>query len=238
MRVYKKMIIVAALIAIVSFLVVVILHYCCPCYETEFWINVCLGLFGSAALTVLTSVLSYNHEKIKTLEDFFCHTQQLIYFVNKYQEQMTLEQKIQFFLSYSEFDKLAWDSDFRNLDFFFECKTKDREYIYYSIYKPIIDFNDAVTKYVWNFRWHLDGSGKNDAVMQKFVEELQGYLLKIVEQEIPKEYDENGKETSFMHCKSTSPKLVLEVQTELTGPYYEIMYGNRHTVKEHKLEEE
>lgn len=59
MRAYKKMTIIATLIAIIALLVAIFLHYCCPCYETEFWINVCLGLFGSAALTVLTSVVSY-----------------------------------------------------------------------------------------------------------------------------------------------------------------------------------
>ena len=108
MRAYKKMTIISALIAILAFLGAVYMHYYFPCDETEFWINVCLGLFGSAALTVLTSVVSYWHERIKTLENFLYHTRQLLSAANKYQEHMTLEQKIQFFLEYSEFDKIAW----------------------------------------------------------------------------------------------------------------------------------
>lgn len=238
MRAYKKMTIIATLIAIIALLVAIVLHYCCPCYETEFWINVCLGLFGSAALTVLTSVVSYWHERIKTLENFLYHTRQLLSAANKYQEHMTLEQKIQFFLEYSEFDKIAWDADFGNIDFFFERITKDREYIYYSIYKPILDFNNAVANHVWHFRRHLDGSGKNDAVMQNFVSELQDYLLKIDEQDIPTEYDENGNATSFLPHKSTCPKLVLDVKKELRGRYYEILYGKKQAAKAHKLEEE
>lgn len=227
MRVYKKMTIISALIAIVAFFGAVFMHYCFPCDETEFWINVCLGIFGSAVLTGLTSVVSYNHEKIKTLENFLYHTRQLLSVANKYQEHMTLEEKIRFFLEYSEFDKIAWDADFGNIDFFFERITKSREYIYCSIYKPILDFNHAVANHVWHFRWHLDGSGKNDAVMQTFVSELQDYLLKIDEQSLPTEHDENGTATSFCRYISTCPKLVLDVRKELAGRYYEVLYGRK-----------
>ena len=238
MKAYKKMTIIATIIAICALLVAIILHYCCPCYETEFWINICLGLFGSAALTVLTSIVSYWHERIKTLESFSYHTRQLLSVANKYQASMTLEQKIQFFLEYYEFDKIAWDSDLGNIDFFFESITKDREYIYYNIYKPILDFNNAVANHVWHFRWYLDGSGRNDVVMQDFVLELQRYLLKIEEQNMPTEYDENGNATSFFNYKSNCPKLVLDVKTELEGKHYEIMYGKKKTTKAHHLGEE
>lgn len=233
MRVYKKLTIITAIIAAIALSGAVFMHYWFPANsESEFWINVCLGVFGSAILTALTSVMSYHHEKIKTLENFLYHTRQILSADNKYQEHMTLEEKIRFFLDYSEFDKIAWDADFGNIDFFFERFTKNREYIYYSIYKPILDFNIAVANHVWHFRWHLDGSGKNDAVMQKFVSELQDYLLKIEEHDIPTEYDENGNATSFYRCTSISSKLVVDVKTELAGRYYEIMYGKRKAKKE------
>lgn len=227
MKVYKKLTFISVLIAILMFLVATFLHYYFPCGETEFWINVCLGIFGSAFLTALTAILSYWNEKIKTLENFAYHTLQLLNMANKYQEHMTLEEKIRLFLDYSEFNKIAWDADFGNIDFFFERVTQNRQYIYNSIYKPILDFNRAVENHVWHFRWHLDGSGKNDAVMQRFVSELQDYLIVIDEQDIPKEYDENGNVTSFFHQKTSRPKLVSDVHKELVGHYYEVMYGRK-----------
>lgn len=236
MRAHKKMTIISVILAIVTFLGAVIMHYCCSCYETEFWINVCLGLFGGAALGVLTSVVFYNYEKEKTLKNFLYYTQQILSIVNKYQEHMTLEEKIRFFLEYSEFDKMAWNSEFGNIDFFFERITKNRKYIYYNIYKPIVDFNNAVARHIWHFRWHLDGSGKNDVVMQEFVSELQGYLLKKEKKELPLEY--NGQENDTFVCYSTVPKLVFEVKEELGGRYYVILCGKRQATKERKLEEE
>ena len=75
--------------------------------------------------------------------------------------------------------------DIGNMDFFFENKTHDFQYIYTAIYKPILDFNRAVENHVWHFRWYLDGTGKNDTVMEKFLLELQEYLLEKNEQDIP-----------------------------------------------------
>lgn len=169
MKVYKKMTVISAIITVSSLTAAMIMHYLFPCSETDFWINVCLGIFGSAFLTILTSIMSYNHEKVKTLENFLYHTRQILSVANKYQEHMTLEQKIHFFIEYSEFDKIAWDADFGNMSFFFEKTTHNQKYIYDNIYKPILDFNHAVANHVWHFRWHLDGSGKNDAVIGKRV---------------------------------------------------------------------
>lgn len=231
MKIYKNMTVITAIIAILSLVAAMIMHYLFPCSETDFWINVCLGIFGSAFLTILTSIMSYNHEKVKTLENFLYHTRQILSVANKYQEHMTLEEKMRFFLEYSEFDKIAWDADFGNMSFLFEKTTHNQKYIYDNIYKPILDFNHAVANHVWHFRWHLDGSGKNDAVMQKFVDELQGYLLRITEQDIPTEYNENNNPISFCHYRSTEPKLVFDVKKELGGRYYDIMYGKRKATK-------
>lgn len=231
MKIYKKLTFVAMIIAAASLATAMIMHYILPCTETDFWINVCLGIFGSAFLTILTSIIFYNHEKENTLEGFLNHTKQILTVANKYQEHMTLEEKIRFFLEYSEFDKIAWDADFGNMSFFSEKITHNQKYIYCSIYKPILDFNQAVANHVWHFRWHLDGSGKNDAVMQKFVGELQGYLLRITEQDIPTEYDDDGNVISSCHHKSTEPKLVSDVKKELGGRYYEIMHRKRKAAK-------
>ena len=130
MKIYKKLTFITMIIAAASLATAMIMHYFLPCAETDFWKNVCLGIFGSAFLTILTSIMSYNHEKEKTLENFLYHTQQILTIANKYQEHMTLEEKIRFFLEYSEFDKIAWDADFGNMSFFSEKITHNQKYIY------------------------------------------------------------------------------------------------------------
>ncbi len=238
MRVYKKLTLITTLLAGFAFAMATILHYCFSCAEADFWVNVCLGIFGSAILTALTSVVSYHHEKRKTLEGFVYHTRQIISHLNKYQESMTLEEKLRFFLDYKDLDKSAWDMDFGDMDFFLECHHHNRKYIYEKIYKPISDFNEVVNNHVWHFRWHLDGSGKNDVVMQTFIKELESYLLEKHEQNIPTEYDENGTPISFFHCSGTSSKLVTNIIEELGGHYYEVMYGKKIANREMKSQEE
>ncbi|MDO5445845.1 MAG: hypothetical protein Q4F31_09540 [Eubacteriales bacterium] len=234
MRIYKKLTIYTTVIAIISFTLATFFHYCFPGDEADFWINVCLGIFGSAVLTAFTSIVSYFHERRKTLENFLYHTRQILTFANKYQEHMTLDEKLRFFLDYSEFDKTVWDTDFGNMDFFFERKNKYREYIYNNIYNPILDFSNAVANHVWHFRCHLDGSAKNERVMQTFVDELQSYLLKKEEKTIPTDINDNGDKTSCFRFISTESKLVHDVKVELAGRYYEILYGKRTANKKQK----
>lgn len=147
---------------------------------------------------------------------------------------MPLEQKLHFYLNYYELDKSAWDIDFGEMDFFFERIHKNQKYIYDFIYKPILDFNSAISKHVWHFRWHLDGTGKNDIVMQKFLSELQDYLLVKTEEDIPIEYNDDGEPISFCHRTSITPKLVSNIEEELAGNYYKILHGKPKDNKKEK----
>ncbi len=203
MIVYKKLIYITS---VISFMCTVILYYVSTYSELDFWINLCLGIFNSTALTVVTSIVFYNYEKRKTLESFYYHTNQILWYLSRYEKNKSLEWKINFFLDYRKMDKMKWDMDFGSMDFFFENITKNRKYIYDNIYKPICDFNRVVTGYEHKFQWHLDGNGRNDKVMSFFVERLEEHLLKIEGTVI-------------------APKLVGEIQKELDERYYRILYG-------------
>lgn len=202
--------------------------YNCIC-DSEFWSNVCLSIFGGALLTMISSFLMYFHERQKTLEGFMYHTRQILRWLNKYQRNMKMDDKIRFFLDYHDFDKSAWDADYGNMHFFFEkaTKGKHRTYIFNKIYFPIDSFGKAVSKRVWDFRWQLGGTGRNDAVMRKFISELEDYLLIYTEEMIPVDYDEDGKPTNWIEQSTVEPKLVKDVGNELVGHYYEILYGKR-----------
>ena len=217
MRAYKRIAKFSILIAIISLLIAILLNFCFVIDKTGFWTNVCLGVFGSATLTILTSVVSYFHEKRQTLENFVYHTRQILSYLNKYQESMSLEQKLKFYLDYHDLDKSAWDMDIGNMDFFFENKTHDFQYIYTAIYKPILDFNRAVENHVWHFRWYLDGTGKNDTVMEKFLLELQEYLLEKNEQDIPTEKKCLSPAKKYKVYKSSINKSIHFAQRRLSN---------------------
>lgn len=237
MRAYKKYVYFTAVISIVAFVVAVLLHYLMPCAESDFWINVCLGIFSGAILTLITSIISYRHEKRRTMESFVYHTRQILFYLNKYQESMSIEQKLKFFLDYKELDRTAWHTEIGDMDFFFEKLTNNKKYIYDNIYMPIIEFDKEITKYQWGIRWHLDGIVKNDAVMDDVISKLQKYLIKRTEVKIPIQSDEGGNAIRWEKCSSVSSKLVADITKELYGHYYEIMYGMRFVKKQSKSQE-
>ena len=225
MKPYKRLTIICGFISLLSFAICLYLHYFCSFDDADFWVNVCLAVLGSALLTLLSSLISYFHEKRMTLESFMYHCKQLLHVLNKYQDSMSLSEKMKFFLDYHDIDKSAWDASYGNMDFFFEGLTDSRKYIYEKIYHPILLFNQAVNQHVWHFRWYFDGSGKNDSVMEMFVTQLEQHLLYRSEQSIPREYDSTGKATSFTEITSIESKLVREISQELNGKYFDILNG-------------
>lgn len=227
MRVYKILIIISAALAALSLGSAILLNYGFTNLKLDFCVNVCLSIFGGAVLTILTSIVSYQYERHKILEGFFYHTKHLLAYLNKYNTNMPLEQKIHFFLDYHDLDRSAWDADFGEMDFFFEPFHKSREYIYDKIYNPILEFNAAVANYAWHFRWHIDGTVKNDRVMRNFVSKLEVFLIKTTKQEAPVEYDVEGNVVSTNFYTTVVPKLFFQIETELSGRFYDILYSKR-----------
>ena len=227
MRVYKQIFKWSILLATVTCGLSIGIYYVVPNHGGELWVNILLAIFGSAVLSALTGLLSYLYERRKTMESFVYHTRQILSYLNKYQTSMTLDEKIKFFIGYCEFDKSAWDADYGNMDFFFEKRNKNREYIFNNIYQPILQFSNAVSNHLWHFRWYLDGSGRNEKVMTNFIGELEAYLISHSEVDVPTEYNENGDAISFCKISSTEPKLVLDIKKELNGHYYDIMYNTK-----------
>lgn len=226
MRVYKKLIYITALTASATLVIAVLLNYLSIFNKPDFWINVCLGVFGSAILTTMTSIVFYQYERRNTLEGFMYHTRQILFLLNKYQDTMSLGQKLNFFIDYQEFDKSEWDRDFGNIDFLFD-KSKKKQYIHDCIYYPILKFNRAVENRAWNFRQCLGATQKNNAAMQQLVAELEDHLFETSTKDIPTKYDANGVPIEFCHCTAVMPKLVHNSYQELNGRYYEIIYGKR-----------
>ena len=71
----------------------------------------------------------------------------------------------------------------------------------------------------FHFRWHKDGSGKNDRVMEKFVSEIEDIFM----EKIPVQHP-------FITF-SIQNKLVKSILKELHGKYYYMMYHKKYMKK-------
>lgn len=145
-------------ISLISLAICLYLHYFSNYSDAEFWINVCLAIFGSTLLSRITALILYFNEKETKLELFELQTRRLLKFINHYQTSMSLKDKMRFFLEYHGLDKNEWMITYSGLSF---SKHKEQiDFIETFIYKLIIEFNKAVSKHVWHFRYYSDGSGK------------------------------------------------------------------------------
>ncbi len=225
MRSFAKLVRITALITVVSLLVTIIFHYCFYGDEADFWCNVSLAIFGSGLLTCVSSYISYTYERRKVLEGFTYATRSLLHVINKYDKDWDVERKIDFFLDYDDIDKSYWDQQLGEISFLFDCGKHNFNYIYQKIYKPLLDFNKAVSNHQFHFKYHKDGSGKNDAVMKMFVEELEPL---VIERITTVHESQDGQDFEITNIRN---KLVFTLQEELNGRYYNIMY-NRKAQKE------
>lgn len=227
MRPYKRLAIICVIFAVISLGIAMLLNFAFSGLNLDFWVNIFLGIFGSAVLTLLNSIVFYQYERRKTLENFTYQTQQILKKLNEYRGDMPLNQKINFFLEYNDLDKTVWDTDFGEMDFFFECLHGHQKYIYEKIYRPILEFNKSVVNHIWQFRLHLDGTGTNERAMQSFVSELEEILIQKTEQKVPVKYDDKGNVTGTVLYITSCPRLCDQIVTELSGRYSDIMYSKK-----------
>ena len=79
-------------------------------------------------------------------------------------------------------------------------------------------------RHYWHFKWHKDGTGKNDRVMEKFLAEIEPLILDKKEESVLGEFDESGVTTKRIVVTSVSNKIVGKINKELSGRYYKLMY--------------
>lgn len=219
MRVYKNALIVTFALTIAAFYGAIMLNFIVK--VDSFWANALLGVFGSSLLTFTTSVVGYRVERRKTFEGFWSETREMLKTLNKYQIGWTLEEKINFFLSYHDTSKVSWDRYFGDFSFLFNWKKKTSNYIYSNIYHPILEINNLISSHVWHFRWYKDGSGQNDVVVGGFVQEIEELIMETTQSDF-KDPEGNSHSTNY-----TKNKIVNLVRNELEGKYYILMYGKR-----------
>lgn len=215
MRTYAICSRVTAILTVSSFMLIIILHYLCQGIEIEFWSNIALAIFGSSILAFITSIIAYFAEKRIALEGLWFSTKTLLHYINKYELNWDLEKKIDFYINYIDIDKSLWDANIGTIYFLNDFGRTCQNYIYDYIYSPINKFNQEVQKHEFHFRWHKDGSGKNDRIMEKFVSEIEDMFM----EKIPVQHPY----ITF----SIQNKLVKSILKELHGKYYYMMYHKK-----------
>lgn len=221
MRIYKNAIITTGLLTIISFIAAVILYF--HTQIDQFWSNALLGVFGSGLLTLLTSIIGYGVERRKTFEGFAYKTKEILHVLNKYQISWGLDEKIVFFLNYHDISKADWDRYYGDFSFIADVQGKNRCYIYTKIYEPILKLNQTINKHVWHFRWYEDGTGKNK-VVGKFIKEIETQLI---EETVEIAGTEMSNVDGGITMTTTKNKLVCDIQREINGKYYQLMYGKK-----------
>lgn len=225
MKIYKNSIIVTSIISIMGFIGSFVLKFCFSGKEVEFWYDISMGIFSGAILTLITFLVGYRVERRKVLEGFWSYTHKILKQINMYEASMSIEQKIDFFINFYDTDRIEWHTYFGEISFLFDFGKRNYKYIYDSIYEPINKLGDMITPRYWNFRWHKDGSGRNEKVMEYYIDEIEPLIIETKDYKIPTEIDDNGKIISETLGSSKCNKLFRDITNELSGRYYEIMYG-------------
>lgn len=224
MRIYRNAIVITFLITIISVVIAFIFNF----YTNidAFWCNLFLGVFGSGLLTFITSVISYCVERRKTFEGFSYNTKAILHELNKYQTNWSLDEKVEFFLNFHDFSLIEWDRYYGEFALLFDWKKENTSYIYSKIYKPLSQIDHLINFHTWHFRWHKDGSGRNESVISRFVKEIEDLIIEttkstFLECSIPTE------DNAAPVMTSTRNRIVQDISTELNEKYYKLMYGSR-----------
>lgn len=133
MQIYKNSVIVTILISVTSFIASFVLKFYLTGKEVGFWYDISIGVFSGAILTLITVIVGYRVERKKVLEGFWSYTHKILKQINNYEESMSLEKKIDFFIDFYNQDRIEWDRYFGEIDFLFDWKQRNRKYIYHSI---------------------------------------------------------------------------------------------------------
>ena len=82
-------------------------------------------------------------------------------------------------------------------------------------------FEVPLAEHEAHYKWHKDGSGKNDVAMANFVNEIESlFMEKITSNHML----EDGQE---FQTTTVQNKLVHSILEELNGEYYDMMYNKK-----------
>lgn len=189
----------------------------------EFIANIFSGIFASGLLALALAIIGYLEDRRKTLGKFYTYAQKAVLNFNRYENDNDIEQIIDIILLMDEFDYAELGNAYEDISFLI-YNQKLRDYIYHSIYGPIINLANLIRKNSYYFKLYKkqlakDGQhAKLESIIKKFIDEIDSAIMSRTIREIP-----NDDGTVF-RIPCSENKIVPTLRKELGGKYYSIMY--------------
>lgn len=215
MKIHKYNIIIILLICILSIIIAFSLNK----YNVEFWANVFIGISSSGVLALFLSIIGYQIERKKALEEFYTCAIKTIANINKFEKNNDLQYTMDLVLKMNNFDYTDLDMSYGNIDFIFANNTH-RKYIYEKIYKRIVDLKNIIAEKSFHFREYKKANNGNLEVVEYFINEIDKQIMERQEEHV-------GLNGSVCEVKYYFNKFAKEIESELNEKYYKIMYGRK-----------
>ena len=181
--------------------------------------NLLVGVFASGVLTLLISLINYSTERRRTLEKFYSYALKAASNFNRFENDNSLERTIDIVLQMNQFDYIELDNSFGDIDFFFNNK-KNREFIYENIYEPTVNLRRIINEKCFHFNEYRKAVNGNSLVMQRFVKEIDSFIMSRSEDELTLE---DGTTTIVVTCYN---KIVKGILDNVNGRFYKMIYPN------------
>jgi len=186
----------------------------------SFWSNIAVGILSSGVLALIISVVGYNVERRRTLEEFYTQACKAVRNLGLYQHDENEEQIMRTIVKMADYDYSALNTSYANIDFIWNSK-KLRHRIYNNVYLEIVTIKNEIAQKVVHFQWHLTGKTTYLPVMQYYIKELDKFLVTRNESEF---HYEDGSTTKMSYVRSSTSRIIEE---ELNTWYFQLMYGKK-----------
>lgn len=179
--------------------------------EDSIYYDIVMGIFSGSILTCGLSIVNYNIEKKKVLENFYVVTNMYIKELAKYDPfGDDYNKKCQFFINYYNLPLMDLRVAFNDIKFLLDVH-HSKQYIKEKIYLPLLNVNIKVSKSYWNFKYYDEkvlGLQPKEST-EKDIQELEKMLYTV---------QKSGIHTIY------KPNLLARIQEELTtGKFYKLL---------------
>lgn len=200
MTLYKRSIYISLIITVLAFIGVIYLNEKLLVNNKveAYWAEILVGIFSSAFLLTISSIIGYFHERKRSMYYFKIETQAILDTIDRL---VTGEDIQSCCLELGEYKIEAWKSIFYDFNFF---RKKNKQYIEEEIYNPINRFITNCAQYNHMFL------ASKDAESERKMEELNAILG--MEED---DRTENGERESTPFCR--------KINDTLEGKYMKIM---------------
>ena len=139
--------------------------------------DIFLAIFGSSFVSLIISFIGYFTSRKDTLEDFYESVSKRLHYWTLYDSGDSIDKKCEYFINYYIKDFSDIGRAYSKIFFLFDFKHRSRNRIYDKIYLPCMSLNNCIIDHYWNFKWHVDGTGRNENVMKKFISEIENIMI-------------------------------------------------------------